>query len=243
MRKRELLYEGKAKRIFKVSESDELVWVEFKNSLTAFNGQKKAEMGDKGRLNCLITSFIFKKLEEQGIPTHFQERLTETEMLCKKVKIVPLEVVVRNVLAGSTAKKFRIEEGTPLAQPLVEFYYKDDALGDPFLSDEQALMLKAVDQPEHLGELKKRALQINQYLKKIFSDIGIELVDFKLEFGRDAHGKWLLADEITPDTCRLWDRKTAEKLDKDRFRRDLGKVIESYQEVYIRLKTNEENVK
>ncbi|MCB9026549.1 MAG: phosphoribosylaminoimidazolesuccinocarboxamide synthase [Bdellovibrionaceae bacterium] len=243
MVKSEQLYEGKAKKIYSVSSSDDLVWVEFKNSLTAFNGEKKAEMINKGRFNCHITSILFKWLEKKGINSHFHERVSDIEMVCQKVKIIPLEVVVRNILAGSTAKKFRIEEGSPLEQPLVEFYYKDDSLGDPFISDEQAIMLKAVNNVEQLSVLKQKALEVNIILKKIFEDIGIDLIDFKLEFGLDSKGEILLADEITPDTCRLWDKKTGERMDKDRFRRDMGQVMEFYEDVFQRLKTFEEKNK
>lgn len=243
MVKSELLYEGKAKKIFRISNSDELVWVEFKDSLTAFNGEKKAEMINKGRFNCHITSILFKLLEKREVSSHFKERVSDVEMICQKVKIIPLEVVVRNVLAGSTAKKFRIEEGSPLEKPLVEFYYKEDSLGDPFISDEQAMMLKAVDKIEHLTVLKQKALEVNNILKNIFEHIGIELIDFKLEFGFDNNGQIILADEMTPDTCRLWDRKTGERMDKDRFRRDMGQVMEFYGEVYKRLKTFEEKTK
>ena len=238
MEKGELLYEGKAKKIFIIPDQDDLVWVEFKDSLTAFNGEKKTEMSDKGRMNGLITTLIFHNLQEQGVPTHLKEVVSDSEMICQKVDIIPLEVVVRNVLAGSTAKKFHIAEGTALEKPLVEFYYKDDDLGDPFISDEQALMLKAANSQEELNELKEKALQVNSHLQTLFAKTGIQLVDFKLEYGKDSQGNILLADEITPDTCRLWDKETGEKLDKDRYRRDLGNVIESYQEVYKRLKNS-----
>ncbi|MCB0392227.1 MAG: phosphoribosylaminoimidazolesuccinocarboxamide synthase [Bdellovibrionales bacterium] len=231
-----LIYEGKAKKIYSIANNNNLVWVEFKDSLTAFNGEKKAEMAEKGRLNSLITGLIFNRLSQSGVDTHLKEVVSDKEMICQKVKIIPLEVVVRNVLAGSTAKKFNIPEGTSLEKPLVEFYYKNDELGDPFISDDQALMLKAADSQEELNQLKQKALQVNVLLKDIFAATGIRLVDFKLEYGKNMQGEIILADEITPDTCRLWDMKTGEKLDKDRFRRDLGKVLESYQEVYNRLK-------
>lgn len=228
-------YEGKAKTLFAVNGYPDFVWVHFKDSLTAFNAEKKGSFSNKGKLNRDITTLIFKYLQKNGVATHMVENHGPTEMICRRVEIAPLEVVVRNVLAGSTAKKFHMEEGTPLNQPLVEFYYKKDEWGDPFISDDQALMLKAVGSQLELNELKRKGLQINDLLKKLFAEIGIDLVDFKVEFGRDKHGQWLLADEITPDSCRLWDQKTKEKLDKDRFRRDLGKVEESYQEVYKRL--------
>lgn len=230
-----LLYEGKAKRIFEVIGESGLVWQDFKNSLTAFNAEKKATMEGKGRLNALIATSIYRFLEAQGLQTHSVQVVSETEWITKKLQMVPLEVVVRNIFAGSTAKKFQIEEGTPLEQPLVEFYYKKDELGDPFISDEQALMLKAVNDPSQLSELKHLALSVNRSLKEFFAKCEIDLVDFKLEFGSDDSGTFLLADEISPDSCRLWDQKTGEKMDKDRFRRDLGHVLEMYQEVWQRI--------
>lgn len=234
--KGELLYEGKAKKMFAVAGRDDVVWVEYKDSLTAFNAQKKGSFGGKGAINAQITSLLYRKLKSFGVNTHFIEDIGPHEMICSKVTIVPLEVVTRNKLAGSTAKKLGKEEGTPLKAPLVEFYYKDDALGDPFLSDDQALMLNAVGSRAELDELRAAALKINKILQEIFHSAGLELIDFKLEFGRDGRGTLMLADEISPDTCRLWDRKTGEKFDKDRFRRDLGRVEESYQEVLQRLK-------
>lgn len=235
-KKGEMLYEGKAKKIYEILAEPNLVWVEFKNSLTAFNAQKKGSFEGKGRLNCLIATEIFRYLEKKGIAHHLVESPSDTEMVCQKVKIIPLEVVVRNVMAGSTAKKFGLEEGLEMSKPLVEFYYKKDELGDPFVSDDQALFLKAASSQEELEELKSMALLVNAALKELFSDIGIRLVDFKLEFGRNSKGDLLLADEISPDSCRLWDLKSGEKLDKDRFRRDLGRVEESYTEVWNRLK-------
>ncbi len=234
--KGELLYEGKAKRMYSIPGRDDVIWVEYKDSLTAFNAQKKSSFGGKGAINAQITSLLYRKLTSFGIPTHFVEDISQHEMICSKVTIIPLEVVTRNRLAGSTAKKLGKEEGSPLKAPLVEFYYKDDALGDPFLSDDQALMMGAVATKAELDELRASALRINKVLQEIFLTAGLELIDFKLEFGRDGRGTLLLADEISPDTCRLWDRKTGEKMDKDRFRRDLGKVEESYQEVLQRLK-------
>lgn len=234
--KGDLLYEGKAKKMYNVPGQDDLVWVEYKDSLTAFNAQKKSSFSGKGAINAAITSLLYARLEKEGVATHFVESVNEHEMVCRKVKVIPLEVVTRNRLAGSTAKKLGQEEGTPLTAPLVEFYYKDDALGDPFISDDQALVMKTVNRREELDELRNAALKINNVLKKIFLEAGLELIDFKLEFGRTAKGQLLLADEISPDTCRLWDTKTGEKLDKDRFRRDLGRVEESYAEVLKRLK-------
>lgn len=235
MKKLEMIYEGKAKKIYSIESESNLVWVEYKNSLTAFNAQKKGSFEGKGRLNCLMASLIFKHLAEKGVANHLISNPSETEMICKKVEIIPLEVVVRNVLAGSTAKKFGIEEGLEMEKPLVEFYYKKDELNDPFISDDQALFLKAAKNQEELNVLKAQALKVNEVLKDLFLSIGIRLVDFKLEFGRDISGAILLADEISPDSCRLWDIQSGEKLDKDRFRRDLGKVEESYEDVWNRL--------
>lgn len=234
--KGELLYEGKAKKMFSVAGRDDVVWVEYKDSLTAFNAQKKGNFSGKGAINCQITSLLYRKLEASGVSTHLVETINDHEMICRKVRIIPLEVVTRNRMAGSTAKKLGKEEGTPMSAPLVEFYYKDDALADPFISDDQALYMGAAANKAELDELRASALKINQVLKSVMSAAGMELVDFKLEFGRDGKGQLLLADEISPDTCRLWDLKSGEKLDKDRFRRDLGKVEESYQEVLQRLK-------
>lgn len=233
--KGELLYEGKAKKIFSIPGESETLWVEFKDSLTAFNALKKGEFGSKGVVNRKIASMIFRYLNRQGVGNHWISDEGERSMICRKVTIIPLEVVVRNKLAGSTAKKFNFEEGTPLETPLVEFFYKNDELGDPFLSDEQAMMLKAAESYEQLKELKDQARIINVHLRTLFQEAGIELIDFKLEFGVDAGGKILLADEISPDSCRLWDLETGEKLDKDRFRRDLGQVEESYLEVSKRI--------
>lgn len=229
------IYEGKAKVLFEVIGQPELVWQDFKNSLTAFNAEKKATMEGKGRLNGLIATSIFRFLEEQGLQTHSVHVVSETEWITRKLAMVPLEVVVRNILAGSTAKKFQIEEGTALEEPLVEFYYKKDELADPFISDEQALMLKTVQGQQQLDELKHLARSVNRSLKEFFSACGIDLVDFKLEFGADESGKFILADEISPDSCRLWDQATGEKMDKDRFRRDLGNVLEMYEEVWNRI--------
>lgn len=233
-----LLYEGKAKQIYTVVGQDDLVWMSFKNSLTAFNAQKKGEMEDKGLMNSKITQLVFKYLEELGVNTHMVQRMSETEMVCDRVEVIPLEVVVRNVVAGSLAKKFNIKEGEKLSRPLVEFYYKDDDLGDPFISDEQVLVFGFAKSQSVLDELKSLALKINDGLIKYFEKCGINLVDFKLEFGTNSKGELLLADEITPDSCRLWDVKTGEKMDKDRFRRDLGNVKENYQEVLKRIQTN-----
>lgn len=239
--KGELLYEGKAKKMFAVQNRPQEVWVEYKDSLTAFNALKKSSFSGKGAINAQITSLLYRRLQEQGVSTHWLEDINACEMICTKLQVIPLEVVTRNRLAGSTAKKLGMEEGTALKQPLVEFYYKDDALGDPFISDDQALMLKAVDSQKDLDTLKSEARRINEILRAEFLKAGLELIDFKLEFGRTTDGKIVLADEVSPDTCRLWDVKTGEKFDKDRFRRDLGRVEESYQEVLQRLQNTKGN--
>ena len=233
-KKREIIYEGKAKKIF-ASDDSEIVIMEYKDSLTAFNAQKIGSFDGKGKINCQIATLIFQYLKQKGIESHWIKNISDTEMLVKKVKIVPLEVVVRNVLAGSTAKKFGIDEGKALSKPLVEFYFKDDQLGDPFVSAEQIEMLGLASESQ-LAKMKTLALKINRYMLELFSKVGIRLVDFKVEFGIDAAGNMILADEISPDCARLWDLNTDEKLDKDRFRRDLGKVAESYQDVLSQLK-------
>jgi phosphoribosylaminoimidazole-succinocarboxamide synthase len=231
------IYEGKAKIAYAIEGHDDLVWFEYKNSLTAFNAQKKGDFAGKGKVNRDIATIIFRYLKNEGIDSHWIEDIGETETVTRKLQIIPLEVVVRNVLAGSTAKKFGIEEGRALKKPLVEFYYKDDALGDPFISDDQALMLEAATQTE-MDELKRQALAVNEKLIPFFQKVGLRLVDFKLEFGKQKDGKIMLADEITPDTCRLWDSESGEKMDKDRFRRDLGGVKESYEKVLQLLEDN-----
>ncbi len=230
---RELLYEGKAKRIYK-TDDENVVLVEYKDSATAFNGGKKAEITGKGRLNNQITSLLFLKLKEQGIESHFIKQISEIEQLVKKVTIIPLETVVRNVAAGSLAKRLGIEEGKALSQPIVEFYYKNDDLGDPLLTIDHILELK-VASLEEIAVLKEKALQVNAVLTGFFDGLGIRLIDFKLEFGKDQEGNILLADEISPDTCRLWDKQTNEKLDKDVFRRDLGSLTDAYENILARL--------
>jgi phosphoribosylaminoimidazole-succinocarboxamide synthase len=230
---RELLYEGKAKRIFS-TDDEQTVLIEYKDSATAFNGQKKADITGKGRLNNEITSLLFLNLQAQGIPSHFIKRISETEQLVKRVSIIPLEVVVRNVAAGSLSKRLGIEEGKELTKPLVEFYLKNDDLGDPLLTTDHIYELDIATE-EELTILKEKALKINTVLSSFFNELGINLIDFKLEFGKDAEGSILLADEISPDTCRLWDKKTNEKLDKDVFRRDLGSLTEAYETILARL--------
>jgi phosphoribosylaminoimidazole-succinocarboxamide synthase len=230
---KELLYEGKAKRIYK-TDNEQVVLIEYKDSATAYNGQKKADITGKGRLNNEITSLLFLKLKEQGIPSHFIERLSETEQLVQKVTIIPLEVVVRNKAAGSMSKRLGIEEGRTLAKPIVEFYLKNDELGDPLITTDHIYELK-IATPQEVALLTEKALQINTVLSSFFNELGITLIDFKLEFGKDYEGNILLADEISPDTCRLWDQKTNEKLDKDVFRRDLGSLTEAYETILARL--------
>lgn len=232
--KREMIYEGKAKKVF-ATENPDVLLLEFKDSLTAFNAQKKGSFSGKGQINREIAALIFKELKSQGIESHFISDIGKTEMEVRKVRIIPLEVVVRNILAGSTAKKLGKPEGEILPRPLVEFYFKDDALGDPFVSDDQAIIFGIAKESE-LADLKFKALRINEILIGLFHQIGIKLVDFKLEFGVTSRNEIVLADEITPDCCRLWDEKSGEKLDKDRFRRDLGRIEESYADVLQRLK-------
>ncbi len=229
-----LIYEGKAKKIFEIPGEPHHVLMEFKDSLTAFNAQKKGSFDSKGIINRDIAAIIFKELSKNGISSHFIENVGERGMKTQRVEIIPLEVVVRNTLAGSTAKKMGRDEGEKLDHPLVEFYFKKDELNDPFVSDDQILTFKIADS-KTIHELKRQALEINKVLLKTFQTIGIQLVDFKVEFGRTSAGEILLADEITPDCCRLWDLKTGEKMDKDRFRRDLGGVDQYYQEVLKRL--------
>jgi len=231
-----LLYEGKAKKIFSTDDAD-IVRVAYKNDTTAFNGEKFEKLEGKGHLNNEITSFFFNYLAEQGIESHFVRKISDTEQLVKRVEIVPLEVVTRNIAAGSLSKRLGWEEGRKLPEPIVEFYYKDDDLGDPLLADVHIQTL-GLASDEELNELRRRALAVNGSLLKLLTSSGLLLVDFKLEFGRDSSGNLLLADEISPDTCRFWDAKTHEKMDKDRFRLDLGGVTEAYAEVFKRITAN-----
>lgn len=233
MEKGQLLYEGKAKRLY-ATEDMNILFVAYKDSATAFNGEKKAEIDGKGLLNNRITSLIFGKLEEAEIESHFVEQISDTEQLVRKVDIIPIEVVVRNLAAGSLAKRLGFEEGTPLKRPIVEFYYKDDNLGDPMITTEHIDILGIATENE-VQQLYTKALQVNEVLKPMFADVGVELIDFKLEFGRTSDGEVLLADEISPDTCRLWDAKTKQKLDKDVFRRDLGSITEVYEIILEKL--------
>lgn len=232
MEKREQLYEGKAKKVF-ATDDPNMVIVSYKDDATAFNGQKKGTIDGKGSINNQMSNLLFELLEKNGIHTHFVKELNDRETLVKKVEIVPLEVIVRNVGAGSFAKRMGIEEGRTLKCPTVEFSYKNDALGDPFINHWYALALNLATE-EEIEKITETAFAVNEVLRNFFAAAGIELIDFKLEFGR-FDGKILLADEISPDTCRLWDSKTKEKLDKDRFRRDMGGAEEAYQEVFSRI--------
>ncbi|MBR7795493.1 MAG: phosphoribosylaminoimidazolesuccinocarboxamide synthase [Bacillota bacterium] len=232
--KEALLYEGKAKKVYQAKDRTGKLVLAYKNDATAFNGEKKSSFSGKGRLNNEISSRIFSLLHDKGVETHFIERLTETEQLVHQTEIIPLEVVVRNVAAGSITKRLGIEEKTTFARPLVELFYKNDELNDPLINDEHAFILSDVTRTE-LQEIKEKVLKINEELRKIFRDIHITLVDFKVEFGRLASGCIVLADEISPDTCRLWDITTQEKLDKDVFRQGTGDLIEVYEEILRRL--------
>ena len=229
----ELLYEGKAKKLF-ITEDPQILRVEYKDDATAFNGKKFDRLKDKGRLNNAITVFFFEHLETKDIPSHFVRKISETEQLVRRVKIIPLEVVVRNVAAGSLSKRIGWKEGKELPHPIVEFYYKDDDLGDPLLAEEHIRLLELASEAQ-IEELKKRGLAVNEALKSLMLSKGIRLIDFKLEFGLDQKGEILLADEISPDTCRFWDIESGKILDKDRFRRDLGGVTEAYLEIHQRL--------
>jgi phosphoribosylaminoimidazole-succinocarboxamide synthase len=230
--KMEQLYEGKAKKVFATSNPDYVI-VDYKDDATAFNGIKKGTITGKGVINNKMTNYMFGLLEKAGVPTHLVEQISDRETIVKKVEIVPLEVIVRNVAAGSFSKKLGIEEGTKLKTPTLEFSYKNDDLGDPFINDYYALGLGLATK-EEIADITKYTFMINDFMVDFFKKLNIDLIDFKIEFGR-FHGKILLADEISPDTCRLWDSTTHEKLDKDRFRRDMGGVEEAYQEIMKRL--------
>lgn len=233
MEKRELMYEGKAKKVYTTDDAD-IVIVDYKDDATAFNGEKKGTIVGKGAINNRMTNHVFKLLEKAGVPTHLVEELSDRETAVKKVEIVPLEVIVRNVAAGSFSKKLGIEEGRELLCPTLEFSYKNDDLGDPFINGYYALALGLATQ-EEIDKIAEYTFKVNEVLKEYFLNAGIKLIDFKIEFGRDSKGNIILADEISPDTCRLWDVETNEKLDKDRFRRDMGNVEEAYNEVFKRL--------
>ena len=233
MEKKEQLYEGKAKKVF-ATDDPNLVIVDYKDDATAFNGLKKGSIAGKGVINNVMSNHMFQLLEKQGVPTHFVEQLSERETLVKKVSIVPLEVIIRNISAGSFAKRFGVEEGIVFDEPTIEFSYKNDDLGDPLMNAYHAVALKAATR-EEIETIKSMAFKVNEVMKQYFDSLNVILVDFKLEFGRLPSGEIVLADEISPDTCRFWDAKTNEKLDKDRFRRDMGGVEEAYKEMMRRV--------
>ncbi len=236
MKKLEQLYEGKAKKVFR-TDDPELLIVSYKDDATAFNGLKKGTIVGKGVINNRMSNLLMKRLEASGIPTHFVEELNDRETLVKKVSIVPLEVIIRNIAAGSFSKRYGVEEGVAFDFPTIEFSYKNDALGDPLLNEYHARALRLASADE-IETIKRYAFAVNEELKAFWKECGVTLVDFKLEFGRLSDGSIVLADEISPDTCRLWDSKTGEKLDKDRFRRDLGGVEDAYAEIMKRLTTH-----
>ena len=233
MKKLEQLYEGTAKKVFATDDPD-LVIVDYKDDATAFNGAKKGTIVGKGVINNKLTNYLMQQLEKEGVPTHFVEEISDRETVVKKVTIVPLEVIIRNISAGSFAKRYGVEEGIVFKAPTVEFSYKSDPLDDPLLNHYHALALGLATQ-EEIDQIIAMAFKVNDVLKAFFAEVGVTLVDFKLEFGKTSDGKIVLADEISPDTCRLWDSKTGEKLDKDRFRRDMGGVEDAYQEIMRRV--------
>ncbi|AFV03216.1 Phosphoribosylaminoimidazole-succinocarboxamide synthase [Dehalobacter sp. UNSWDHB] len=238
MEKLAMLYEGKAKKIYDTDDKN-VFWVEYKDDATAFNGIKKGTIVDKGIINNKMSAMMFSYLQKNGVDTHFVELLSDREQIVRRLQMVPLEIVVRNIVAGSLVKKVGKEEGYSLASPVLELYYKDDALGDPMVNETHALAMGWAT-IEQINKMKEIALKVNELMTKIVAKAGIDLVDYKLEFGL-IDGKVMLGDEISPDTCRFWDKDTGEKLDKDRFRRDLGKIEEAYAEVYTRLKDAVEN--
>ncbi len=233
MEMREMLYEGKAKKVF-ATEDPELLIVSYKDDATAFNGKKKGTITGKGAINNRVTNFMMQRLEEQGVPTHFVEELNDRETVVKKVEIVPLEVIIRNISAGSFAKRYGVEEGIVFENPTIEFSYKNDDLDDPLINEYHIQALKLAS-PEEVDTIKKMAFKVNEVMKEFFAQRNVDLVDFKLEFGKTSDGTIVLADEISPDTCRFWDSETHEKLDKDRFRRDLGNVEDAYDEMLKRI--------
>ena len=233
MKKKEQLYEGKAKKVYATDNSD-FVIVSYKDDATAFDGKKKGTILGKGVINNRMTNYLMRKLSDAGIPTHYVEELSDRETLVRKVRIVPLEVIVRNISAGHFASRYSVAEGIIFDEPVVEFSYKNDDLHDPLLNEDHAVALKLATR-EEIAQIKTYALKINEILKAILLDVGVTLVDFKLEFGKMTDGTLVLADEISPDTCRFWDSKTGEKLDKDRFRRDLGGVEDAYLEMQRRI--------
>lgn len=228
-----LVYEGKAKRVFNTDDNN-IYRIKYKDEVTAGNGAKKDKMEGKGRLNNLITSYFFERLAKEGVDSHFIERTSDTEQLVKKVTIIPLEVVVRNFAAGSIVKRLGFENGQAFEKTLVEFYYKEDALNDPFISDDHVKLLGLANDPD-IAELKRQALIVNETLIKIMDEMNLKLIDFKIEFGKDSDGNILLADEISPDTCRIWDKETNENFDKDVYRNDTGSLIETYTKFYNKL--------
>ncbi|MDN5351309.1 MAG: phosphoribosylaminoimidazole-succinocarboxamide synthase [Clostridiales bacterium] len=232
MEKLEMLYEGKAKKVYKTDDPN-YYWIEYKDDATAFNGEKKGTIVDKGIVNNKMSALLFKMLEEKGVPTHFESLVNDREQIVKAVKILPLEVIVRNVAAGSLAKRLGLEEGTPMKKTVLEFCYKNDELGDPMVNDDHIFAMDFATELQ-LETIKHYAYKVNELLKAFFIKRGLKLIDFKLEFGV-YEGKVILADEISPDTCRLWDAETNKKMDKDRFRRDLGDVEAVYQEVLGRI--------
>lgn len=233
MEKKEQLYEGKAKKVFATENPDYCI-VSYKDDATAFNGLKKGTILGKGAINNRVTNYLMKMLEEKGVPTHFVEELNDRETVVRRVKIVPLEVIVRNVAAGSLAKRLGLEEGVKMSRTVLEFCYKDDALGDPMVNEYHILAMNFATE-EELKLISEYALKVNEILSAYLAEVNVELIDFKLEFGKTSDGKIVLADEISPDTCRFWDMTTHEKLDKDRFRRDLGGVEDAYHEILKRL--------
>ncbi len=233
MEKLEQIYEGKAKKVFRTPDP-ELYIVSYKDDATAFNGQKKGSIRGKGVINNRMSNLLMQMLEEKGVPTHFVRELSERDTLVRKVCIIPLEVIVRNMAAGSFSQRYGVEEGMRFPEPVVEFSYKNDSLGDPLINDDHALALGLASR-EEIARIRDLSLRINSLLGEFWAGCGVTLADFKIEFGRTSHGAVILADEISPDTCRLWDTATGEKLDKDRFRRDLGGVEEAYEEIMRRL--------
>jgi len=233
MEKKEMLYEGKAKQVF-ATDDPEVLLVHYKDDATAFNGLKKGTISGKGAINNRVTNFMMQVLEKEGVPTHFVEELSDRDTLVKKVSIVPLEVIIRNISAGSFAKHYGVEEGIVFDEPTIEFSYKNDELGDPLINEYHALALKLATKAE-IERIKELAFKTNEVMKKFFKERKVDLVDFKLEFGRLSDGTIVLADEISPDTCRFWDSETHDKLDKDRFRRDLGNVEDAYKEMLKRI--------
>ena len=233
MEKKEQLYEGKGKKVFATADPN-LVIVSYKDDATAFNGEKKGTIAGKGAINNVMSNHMFQLLEQQGVPTHFVEQLSDRETVVKKVSIVPLEVIVRNISAGSFAKRYGVKEGIVFDEPTFELSYKNDDLGDPLMNDYHAIALKLATR-EEIELIKSMTFKVNEVMKQYFDTLNVTLVDFKLEFGKTADGQIVLADEISPDTCRLWDKTTGEKLDKDRFRRDMGGVEEAYQEIMKRV--------